>query len=36
MNEVLGTLSVPLDGVFSSIRTSETNLGNLICDIMVG
>jgi len=35
MNEVLATLGVPLDGRFSSIRTSETNLGNLICDIMI-
>lgn len=35
MEEVLGEFSVPLDGLFSSIRTSETNLGNFICDIMV-
>ena len=34
MEEVLGTFSVPLDGLFASIRTSETNLGNFICDIM--
>ena len=36
MEEVLGEFSVPLDGLFASIRTSETNLGNFICDIMVG
>jgi 5'-nucleotidase len=35
MEEVLGEFAVPLDGRFSSIRTSETNLGNFICDIMV-
>ncbi|XP_057370675.1 mannosylglucosyl-3-phosphoglycerate phosphatase-like isoform X1 [Daphnia carinata] len=35
MEEVLGEFSVPLDGLFSSIRTSETNLGNFICDVMV-
>ena len=35
MDEVLGTFGVPLDGRFSSIRTSETNLGNFVCDIMV-
>ncbi len=35
MDEVLGNFSVPLDGLFSSIRTSETNLGNFICDVMV-
>ena len=34
MEEVLGTFTVPLDGLFSSIRTSETNLGNFICDVM--
>ncbi|XP_055601484.1 snake venom 5'-nucleotidase isoform X1 [Uranotaenia lowii] len=33
MDEVLGTFSVELDGRFSSIRTSETNLGNWICDV---
>lgn len=35
MDEVLGCFSVELDGRFSSIRTSETNLGNFICDIML-
>lgn len=35
MDEVLGNFSVELDGRFSSIRTSETNLGNFICDIMM-
>jgi len=34
MEEVLGTVTVPLDGRFSSIRTSETNLGNFMCDVM--
>lgn len=35
MDEVLGNFSVELDGRFSSIRTSETNLGNFICDILM-
>jgi 5'-nucleotidase len=35
MEEVLGEFTVPLDGRFASVRTSETNLGNFICDIMV-
>ncbi|XP_050733996.1 5'-nucleotidase-like isoform X2 [Eriocheir sinensis] len=35
MDEVLGNFSVELDGRFSSIRTSETNLGNFICDIIM-
>uniref|UniRef100_A0A6A7G6W3 Mannosylglucosyl-3-phosphoglycerate phosphatase-like isoform X2 n=2 Tax=Hirondellea gigas TaxID=1518452 RepID=A0A6A7G6W3_9CRUS len=35
MDEVLCNFSVELDGRFSSIRTSETNLGNFICDIIM-
>ncbi|CAL4118659.1 unnamed protein product, partial [Meganyctiphanes norvegica] len=35
MDEVLGNIPLDLDGRFSKIRTSETNLGNLICDVMV-
>lgn len=35
MDEVLGEFSVDLDGLFSSIRTQETNLGNFVCDIMM-
>ncbi|EFX89030.1 hypothetical protein DAPPUDRAFT_304700 [Daphnia pulex] len=35
MEEVLGEFTVPLDSLFASVRTSETNLGNFICDIMV-
>ncbi|GJQ79237.1 hypothetical protein Trydic_g5481 [Trypoxylus dichotomus] len=35
MDEVLGCFSVPLDGRFSSIRTSETNLGNWVCDVVL-
>ncbi|XP_045127274.1 5'-nucleotidase-like isoform X3 [Portunus trituberculatus] len=35
MEEDLGCFSVDLDGRFSSIRTSETNLGNFVCDIML-
>ena len=35
MSEVLGELHCTLDGRFSSVRTSETNLGNLVTDIMV-
>ncbi|XP_050073138.1 trifunctional nucleotide phosphoesterase protein YfkN [Anopheles maculipalpis] len=33
LGEVLGTFTVELDGRFSAIRTSETNLGNWICDV---
>lgn len=33
MTEVLGNFSVELDARFSMIRTSETNLGNWICDV---
>ncbi|XP_076062141.1 mannosylglucosyl-3-phosphoglycerate phosphatase isoform X2 [Oratosquilla oratoria] len=35
MDETLGSFTVELDGRFSKIRTSETNLGNFICDIML-
>ena len=35
MGEVLGELHCTLDGRFSSVRTAETNLGNLVTDIMV-
>ncbi|KAK5648260.1 hypothetical protein RI129_003152 [Pyrocoelia pectoralis] len=35
MDEVLGCFSVPLDGRFTSIRTSESNLGNWVCDIVL-
>ncbi|CAB3377336.1 Hypothetical predicted protein [Cloeon dipterum] len=35
MDEVLGTFAVPLDGRFASIRTSETNLGNWVCDVIL-
>ncbi|OQR69207.1 5' nucleotidase-like [Tropilaelaps mercedesae] len=35
MDEVLGHFSVELDGRFSSIRTSETNLGNFVTDVML-
>jgi 5'-nucleotidase len=33
MGIVLGNFSVELDARFAKIRTSETNLGNWICDI---
>ena len=35
MSEQLGELSTVMDGRFSSVRTRETNLGNLVTDIMV-
>ena len=35
MDGLLGHISCDLDGRFASIRTNETNLGNLICDIML-
>lgn len=35
MSEVLGEFSVDLDGRFSVIRTSETNLGDWVCDVVM-
>ena len=35
MEEVLCKLGCDLDGRFSSVRTAETNLGNLLSDIML-
>lgn len=35
MDDVLGSFSVPLDGRFQSVRTSESNLGNWICDVVL-
>lgn len=35
MNEVLGNFSIELEGRFSKIRTSETNLGDWICDVVL-
>lgn len=35
MGEVLGNFSVELDGRFSKIRTSETNLGDWVCDVVL-
>ncbi|KAF5285172.1 hypothetical protein FQA39_LY16739 [Lamprigera yunnana] len=35
MDDVLGCFYVPLDGRFTSIRTSESNLGNWVCDIVL-
>lgn len=35
MGEVLGEFSVELDGRFSAIRTTETNLGNWVCDVVM-
>lgn len=35
MDEVLGNFSVELNGLFSTIRTSETNLGNWVCDVVM-
>ena len=34
MKEVIGELDCELEGRFSELRTRETNLGNLITDIM--
>lgn len=33
MDQIIGELAVELDGRFSSVRTSETNLGNFVCDL---
>ncbi|ESO03811.1 hypothetical protein HELRODRAFT_80178 [Helobdella robusta] len=35
LDEVLGVVEVDLDGLFSSVRTKETNLGNFLTDIML-
>lgn len=37
MDEVLGCFAVPLDGRFSAVRSSESNLGNwvIISNILV-
>lgn len=35
MGLVLGNFSVELDGRFSEIRTTETNLGNWVCDVIL-
>lgn len=35
MGLVLGNFCVELDGRFSLIRTSETNLGNWVCDVIL-
>lgn len=35
MDKLLGSIAVDLDGRFSAIRTSETNVGNFVCDVMV-
>ena len=34
LEEPIGYTAVPLDGRFSSIRASESNLGNFVCDLM--
>ncbi|GMH44822.1 hypothetical protein BSKO_12774 [Bryopsis sp. KO-2023] len=34
MDDVLGVSFTDLDGRFGKIRTSETNLGNFICDVL--
>jgi 2',3'-cyclic-nucleotide 2'-phosphodiesterase (5'-nucleotidase family) len=36
MNEVVGTSSVVLQGERGQVRTQETNLGNLVADVMLG
>lgn len=35
MEEVLGSFSVELEGRFEKIRTTETNLGNWVCDVVL-
>lgn len=35
MDEVLGNFSVELEGRFEKIRTSETNLGDWVCDVVL-
>lgn len=36
MNEVVGATSVELQGERAQVRTQETNLGNLVADVMLG
>lgn len=36
MESIIGETSVPLDGRSAVVRSKESNLGNLICDIMRG
>lgn len=33
MDAIIGQTSVPLDALFSHIRTRETNVGNFVCDL---
>lgn len=35
LDKVIGTIEVPLDARFNSVRTRETNVGNFICDIIL-
>lgn len=35
MDDVLGDFHVELDGLFGTVRTKESNLGNFVCDIML-
>ena len=35
LDEELGRINVPLDGRSESVRNFETNLGNLLCDIVL-
>ncbi|CAH8590502.1 unnamed protein product [Heterobilharzia americana] len=35
LDRSLGRIEVPLDARFASVRTQETNIGNLICDIIL-
>ncbi|CAG0896917.1 unnamed protein product [Cyprideis torosa] len=35
MDEVLGEVTIDLEGRFSAVRTQETNLGNFLTDVMV-
>lgn len=34
LDDPLGKTAIDLDGRFSNVRTSETNLGNFICDVL--
>jgi hypothetical protein len=33
MEEVMGSSATDLDGRFEAVRTRESNLGNLVCDV---
>ncbi|CAF0939710.1 unnamed protein product [Brachionus calyciflorus] len=35
LDEQLGIINTPLDGLYETVRTKESNLGNFLCDIIL-